>query len=58
MRLSQGVEWAAHACVILAAVGQGRALNKAALAEYHGVPAPYMAKQMQLLSKAGIVCWS
>ncbi|HEX4848050.1 MAG TPA: Rrf2 family transcriptional regulator [Novosphingobium sp.] len=55
MRLSQGVEWAAHACVILAAIGQGRALSKAALAEYHGVPAPYLAKQMQLLSRAGLV---
>ena len=55
MRLSQGVEWAAHACTLLAAGGPGRGLNLAALAEYHGVPAPYMAKQMQLLSKAGIV---
>ena len=55
MRLSQGVEWAAHACAILAVIGQGRALSKAALAEYHGVPAPYLAKQMQLLSRAGLV---
>lgn len=55
MRLSQGVEWAAHACTLLVAAGPGRGLSLAALAEYHGVPAPYMAKQMQALSKAGIV---
>lgn len=55
MRLSQGVEWAAHACTLLAAAGPGFGLSLAALAEFHGVPAPYMAKQMQLLSKAGIV---
>lgn len=55
MRLSQGVEWAAHACTLLVAAGPGRGLSLSALAEYHGVPAPYMAKQMQALSKAGIV---
>jgi Rrf2 family protein len=55
MRLSQGVEWAVHACTLLVAAGPGRGLSLAALAEYHGVPAPYMAKQMQALSKAGIV---
>lgn len=55
MRLSQGVEWATHACTLLVAAGPGRGLSLAALAEYHGVPAPYMAKQMQALSKAGIV---
>lgn len=55
MRMSQGVEWAVHACTVLATLGEGRALSAAALAEYHGIPAPYMAKQMQLLSQAGIV---
>jgi Rrf2 family protein len=55
MRLSQGVEWAAHACTLLSALGQGQGLSLAALAEFHGVPAAYMAKQMQLLSKAGLV---
>lgn len=54
-RLSQGVEWAVHACTLLAAAGDTHGLSLAALAEFHGVPAPYMAKQMQLLSKAGLV---
>lgn len=55
MRMNKGVEWAVHACSLLAPLGMGRGLSLTALAEYHGVPAPYMAKQMQLLSRAGIV---
>lgn len=55
MRLSQGVEWAVHACTVLAPLPPGRGLSLAALADFHGVPQPYMAKQMQQLSKAGIV---
>jgi Rrf2 family protein len=53
--MNKGVEWAVHACTLLAPLGQGRGLSLSALADYHGVPVPYMAKQMQLLSKAGIV---
>jgi Rrf2 family protein len=55
MRMGQGVEWAAHACTVLAPLPPGHGLSLAALAEFHGVPQAYMAKQMQLLSKAGIV---
>jgi Rrf2 family protein len=55
MRMSQGVEWATHACTVLAPLPAGSGLSLAALAEFHGVPQAYMAKQMQLLSKAGIV---
>ena len=55
MKMNKGVEWAVHACALLAPLGAGRGLSLAALADYHGVPLPYMAKQMQLLSKAGIV---
>jgi Rrf2 family protein len=55
MRMSQGVEWAVHACTVLAALSEGKALSAAALAEFHGIAAPYMAKQMQLLSQAGLV---
>ncbi len=55
MRMNKGVEWAVHACTLLAPLGTGRGLSLASLANYHGVPLPYMAKQMQLLSKAGIV---
>jgi Rrf2 family protein len=55
MRLSQGVEWSVHACTVLAPLPPGRGLSLAALAEFHGVPQTYMAKQMQLLSRAEIV---
>ncbi len=55
MRMNKGVEWAVHACTLLAPLGQGRGLSLSALADYHGVPVAYMAKQMQLLSNAGVV---
>lgn len=55
MRMNQGVEWAIHACALLAPLWPGKGLSLAALADFHGVPGPYMAKQMQALSKAGLV---
>ncbi|SIN63778.1 transcriptional regulator, BadM/Rrf2 family [Parasphingorhabdus marina DSM 22363] len=54
MQISKGVEWAVHAAALLNGLPAGRGLKAEALARYHGVPAPYMAKQMQALSKAGI----
>ncbi|MEL6979047.1 MAG: Rrf2 family transcriptional regulator [Pseudomonadota bacterium] len=55
MKIGKGVEWAAHACVLLAALPEGRALPGEALAAFLGVPQPYMAKQLQALSRAGVV---
>lgn len=55
MRINKGVEWAVHACALLAPLRPGAGLSLAALAEFHGVPEPYMAKQMQALSKAQLV---
>ena len=55
MRMNKGVEWAVHACGLLAPLPPGQGLSLAALAGYHGVPGAYMAKQMQALSRAGIV---
>jgi len=55
MRINKGVEWAVHACALLAPLPPGAGLTLAALAEFHGVPEPYMAKQMQALSKASLV---
>ena len=55
MKLSEGVEWAAHACAILAALPTGRSLNVAALAEYHELPRAYLAKHLQALAKAGLL---
>jgi Rrf2 family protein len=55
MRLSDGVEWGVHACVLLAVVPPDHALPAARLAEYHGVPAAYLAKHLQSLARAGIL---
>jgi Rrf2 family protein len=55
MRLAEGVEWGLHACVLLAVLPESVTLPASRLAEYHGVPAAYMAKNLQALSRAGIV---
>ena len=55
MKIGKGVEWAAHACAVLALLPPGSALPREALAEFLGVPDPYLAKQLQALSRAGIV---
>lgn len=55
MQISKGVEWAAHAAAMMIALPEGRGLKAEALARYHEVPTAYMAKQLQALSKAGII---
>lgn len=55
MRLSEGVEWALHACTMLAVLPAGTALPASRIAEFHGVPAAYLAKHLQALSAAGIL---
>src|SRR5258706_13778650 len=54
MRRSDGVEWCVHCATILGALPDGVALSAARLAEYHGVPAPYLAKHLQALTRAGV----
>lgn len=55
MKMSDGVEWACHACAVLAGLPAGVGLSAAHLAEFHEVPPAYMAKQMQALARSGIV---
>ena len=55
MKISKGVEWACHAAALMAGLPEGQGLRAETLARYHEVPAAYMAKQLQALSKAGIV---
>jgi Rrf2 family protein len=55
MKMNEGVEWAVHCAVLLAALPDGASLPAARLAEYHGIPAPYLAKSLQALMHAGIV---
>ncbi|TDC37024.1 Rrf2 family transcriptional regulator [Micromonospora sp. 15K316] len=53
MRLSGGVESALHCCVVLTAAAEP--VPAARLAELHGVSATYLAKQLQALSRAGLM---
>lgn len=55
MKIGQGVEWAAHACALLAALPQDWSLSGVALAAFHELPPAYMAKHLQALSRAGIL---
>lgn len=53
MKLSGGVEWALHCCVVLS--GMETPVPAAKLAEFHDVSPTYLAKQLQSLSRAGLV---
>lgn len=55
MKLGEGVEWALHCCTILGAVPPEVAVPASVLAEFHGLRTAYLAKQMQALSRAGIL---
>src|SRR5580698_5103844 len=54
MRIGEGVEWGVHCCIVMAIVPPDRALAGARLAEFHGVPAAYLAKTLQALTRAGV----
>lgn len=54
MRMSDGVEWALHVASVLAVVPPDQGLTAAKLAEFHGVPAAYLAKHLQALTRAGV----
>ncbi|MEV4625152.1 Rrf2 family transcriptional regulator [Micromonospora sp. NPDC049523] len=51
--MSGGVEWALHCCVVLTAAESP--VPAARLAELHDVSGSYLAKQLQSLSRAGLV---
>ncbi|MBT0773128.1 Rrf2 family transcriptional regulator [Kineosporia sp. J2-2] len=53
MKMSDGVEWAVHCCVVLTAAD--RPVPAARLAEFHDVSGSYLAKQLQALSRAQII---
>jgi Rrf2 family protein len=55
MRLSDGVEWTVHCCVLLSVLPEGECLPGARLAEFHGVPGPYLAKHLQALTRAAVL---
>ncbi|WP_329223246.1 Rrf2 family transcriptional regulator [Streptomyces microflavus] len=51
--MSGGVEWALHCCVVLTSAEEPA--PAARLAELHDVSPSYLAKQLQALSRAGLV---
>jgi len=55
MWINKGVEWAAHARAVMAPLWPDRGLALSAMAEFHDLPEPYMAKQMRALARAGII---
>jgi Rrf2 family protein len=55
MRLGEPVEWALHCATVLALLPDDAAIPASKLAEFHGVPAAYLAKALQSLARTGIV---
>lgn len=53
MKVSGGVEWALHCCVVLTSAREPA--PAARLAQLHDVSPSYLAKQLQSLSRAGLV---
>lgn len=53
MKLSGGVEWGIHCCVVLSQADEP--VPAARLAEFHGISKTYLAKHLQQLSRAGLV---
>lgn len=54
MRMSDGVEWALHSCLLMAWQGDA-STSTARLAAAFDLPAAYLNKHLQALGKAGIV---
>ncbi|MEE2041540.1 Rrf2 family transcriptional regulator [Nocardiopsis sp. CT-R113] len=53
MKMSGGVEWALHCCVVLTSAQEP--VPAARLARLHDVSPTYLAKQLQALARAGLV---
>jgi len=53
MKMSGGVEWAVHCCVVLSRADGPVPAQR--LAEFHGISRTYLAKHLQHLSRAGLV---
>ena len=55
MRISEGVEWAAHCCLLLDWMGVDEPVSTARLAAGYGLPPAYLNKQLQPLVRTGIL---
>lgn len=55
MKLPTSTEWVLHCAASLAQLHPGETASAAQLAAYYDLPAPYLAKQLQALTRAGIL---
>jgi Rrf2 family protein len=55
MKLPTSTEWVLHCAASLAQLQPGDTASAAQLAAYYDLPAPYLAKQLQTLTRAGIL---
>jgi Rrf2 family protein len=55
VRMSQGVEWTLHVLLTLAWLEDDEPVAVGRLATGHGLPAPYLNKQLQALARAEIL---
>ncbi|MCN0153039.1 RrF2 family transcriptional regulator [Salinispora arenicola] len=55
MKLPISTEWLLHCAATLAQLDAGSTASAAQLARYYDLPAPYLAKQLQALVKAGVL---
>lgn len=55
MQLPKGVEWAAHALVVLDQFREEGPVSVSALADVYGLPPAYLNKQLQMLVRHGLV---
>jgi Rrf2 family protein len=55
MVLNEGVEWALHTCLNLSWVEGDEAKTTAQLAAFYDLPAAYLNKQLQALTRAGVL---
>ncbi|MFI7448847.1 RrF2 family transcriptional regulator [Nonomuraea sp. NPDC049714] len=53
MKLPVSTEWALHCATTLAQLDPGASASTTQLAQYYDLPAPYLAKQLKALVKAG-----
>lgn len=53
--MSEGVEWALHCCLNLTWVEDGGAVTATQLARFYDLPRDYLNKQLQALSRAGVM---
>lgn len=53
VKMSAGVEWAVHCCIVLSQAPAP--VTATQLAEFHGVSKTYLAKHLQALSRAGVI---